>query len=65
VSRALRLTLWRGLLQRTNDLAQEWERLGYPHLPEQPTGNHNALNDAQFNYIRALTLDAYAKQQRT
>lgn len=34
----------------TNDLRQETERLGcYGHLPEQATGQHNALTDARHN----------------
>lgn len=50
-----------GIPQRTNDIAQEWERLGYPLLPEQPTGLHNALSDAQFNWVRLAWLDQIAK----
>lgn len=51
-----------GLPQRTNDIAQEWESLGYPRLPEQPHGNHNALQDARFNLVRLLWLDQIAKE---
>jgi hypothetical protein len=49
-----------GIPQRTNDIAQEWERLGYPRLPEQLAGNHNALADARFNLVRMLWLDQIA-----
>ena len=31
----------------TNDLRQEWRRLGEPELPEQEIGLHNALEDAR------------------
>jgi hypothetical protein len=53
-----------GIPQRTNDIAQEWERLGYPLLPEQPSGNHNALEDARFNIVRLLWLDQVAKKEK-
>ena len=33
----------------TNDLKQEAERLGNPQVPEQATGEHNALADARHN----------------
>jgi hypothetical protein len=52
-----------GIPQRTNDIAQEWERLGYPIMPEQPGGNHNALQDARFNLVRMLWLDQFAKKE--
>jgi hypothetical protein len=50
-----------GIPQRTNDIAQEWERLGYPLLPQQPSGEHNSLEDARFNMVRLLWLDQIAK----
>jgi hypothetical protein len=53
-----------GVPQRTNDIAQEWERLGYPVLPEQTIGNHNALQDARFNIVRILWLDQIAKGEK-
>lgn len=53
-----------GIPQRTNDIAQEWERLGYPMMPEQPSGNHNALADARFNLVRMLWLDEFAKREK-
>jgi hypothetical protein len=53
-----------GIPQRTNDIAQEWERLGYPLLPEQPSGNHNSLEDARFNIVRMLWLDQVAKEEK-
>lgn len=53
-----------GLPQRTNDIAQEWERLGYPVLPEQPSGNHNALADARFNLVRMMWLGEHAKREK-
>jgi len=33
----------------TNDLKQEWARLGGPPMPEQAEGEHNALADARHN----------------
>ena len=33
----------------TNDLKQEWARLGRPKMPEQAEGEHNALQDARHN----------------
>lgn len=36
-----------GVPMWTNDLRQEWRRLGCPDLPEQPSGKHNALADAR------------------
>ena len=53
-----------GIPQRTNDIAQEWERLGYPLLPEQPSGNHNALEDARFNLVRMLWLDKIVEKEK-
>lgn len=35
----------------TNDLKQEWARLGRPEMPEQAEGVHNALADARHNQI--------------
>lgn len=43
-----------GIPQWTNDLRQEYERLGRPRMPEQPFGNHNALEDARYNMFRSF-----------
>lgn len=40
----------------TNDLRQEAHRLGDPPLPEQTSGEHNALADARHNLARAQRL---------
>lgn len=50
-----------GFPMRTNDIAQEEERLGYPPMPEQPSGVHNALSDARFNQVRRHHLKAVAQ----
>lgn len=36
-----------GIPMWTNDLRQEVHRLGNPQMPEQPSGLHNALEDAR------------------
>lgn len=36
----------------TLDIKQEHKRAGYPEMPKQPEGKHNALADAQFNVVR-------------
>jgi hypothetical protein len=41
-----------GIPMWTADLRQEVERLGNPQLPEQPAGEHNALEDARHNLVR-------------
>jgi 3' exoribonuclease, RNase T-like len=38
-----------GLPMWTNDIKQEHKRLGYPRIPEQLSGVHNALSDARWN----------------
>lgn len=38
-----------GLPMWTNDIKQEHKRLGYPRIPEQAQGAHNALEDARWN----------------
>lgn len=48
-----------GFPMYTNDLKQETVRLGNPRLPEQLSGEHNALEDARWNrevmkYLRTL-----------
>ncbi|MFF9787093.1 3'-5' exoribonuclease domain-containing protein [Streptomyces nigrescens] len=51
-----------GIPMWTNDIRQEAERLGNPQLPEQPRGEHNALEDARHNMVRARFLDQYAQR---
>ncbi|MFF1483109.1 hypothetical protein ACIGZH_01800 [Streptomyces sp. NPDC058319] len=51
------IRLPKGIPMWTNDLRQECERLGNPHLPKQPGGEHNALADARHNLLRAQYLD--------
>lgn len=41
-----------GVPMWTNDLRQEVHRLGNPQMPEQPSGLHNALEDAR--HLRAM-----------
>lgn len=36
----------------TCDIKQEHKRVGYPIMPKQPSGKHNALDDAKFNVAR-------------
>lgn len=36
----------------TNDIKTLVKRAGNPRLPEQPAGNHNALEDARWNVVR-------------
>lgn len=38
-----------GVPMYTNDLKQEHQRLGFPRIPEQLSGSHNALADARWN----------------
>lgn len=33
----------------TRDLRQHWEYKGYPEIPKQAEGEHNALDDARYN----------------
>jgi hypothetical protein len=65
-----------GLPMYTNDIKQEHRRLGYPRIPEQLEGAHNALSDARWNmdtlhYLEALDgpvqslLTANPKRTRT
>lgn len=49
-----------GIPMWTADLRQEYERLGNPRLPEQQTGEHNALEDARHNLVMARALDEVA-----
>jgi hypothetical protein len=53
------LDLPMGFPMYTNDIKQEHRRLGYPRIPEQAQGAHNALEDARWNmdtlhYLEAL-----------
>jgi len=43
------IDLPKGVPMWTNDLKQEAERLGNPQVPEQASGEHNALADARHN----------------
>lgn len=52
------IDLPRGIPMWTNDLRQEVHRRGNPELPEQPSGLHNALEDAKHLKRRAEWLDA-------
>lgn len=47
------IALPRGIPMFTNDLKQEAMRLGNPRVPEQETGQHNALEDARHNKLIA------------
>lgn len=42
----------------TNDIKQEHRRLGYPRIPEQAQGAHNALEDARWNMSTLKYLEA-------
>lgn len=42
-----------GIPMFTNDLKQEAVRLGNPTVPQQPAGQHNALEDARHNKVIA------------
>lgn len=53
-----------GIPMWTNDLMQEWLRLGRPEMPEQPEGLHNALADARHNKVRYEFLQAVAAGAR-
>lgn len=47
----------------TMDLKQEHHRLGFPRLPEQRGGEHNALADAQHNKVVWDYLQKYSDQR--
>ena len=51
------IDLPRGIPTLTKDLKQRCDDLGNPTLPEQPEGEHNALEDARHNAVRARFLD--------
>ncbi|MGI8695915.1 MAG: polyadenylate-specific 3'-exoribonuclease AS [Mycobacteriales bacterium] len=42
----------RAIPRFTHDLRQRWEDVGRPPLPEQPSGQHDALADARHNLAR-------------
>jgi hypothetical protein len=41
-----------GVPMWTDDIKSLHKRAGYPELPKQPTGHHNALDDARWNVVR-------------
>lgn len=47
------IDLPKGIPMWTNDLKQECERLGNPRMPEQSSGEHNALADARHVKVMA------------
>jgi hypothetical protein len=49
-----------GVPMWTNDIRQEVLRLGNPRVPEQPSGQHNALEDARYNFTRYVFLEQIA-----
>jgi hypothetical protein len=49
-----------GIPMWTNDLKQECQRLGNPEVPEQESGEHNALADARHNRAIAKFLAGLA-----
>ena len=52
------IDLPKGIPMFTKDLKQRTDDLGNPTLPEQAAGEHNALEDARHNAVRARFLDA-------
>lgn len=50
------MNLPEGIPMYTHDLKQECDRQGNPALPEQASGEHNALADARHNLVRARAL---------
>jgi hypothetical protein len=57
------IDLPKGVPMWTNDLKQECERLGNPQVPQQPAGQHNALQDARHNRVIDSFLSAIAYQK--
>ena len=51
------IDLPKGIPMLTKDLKQRCDDLGNPTLPEQPEGEHNALEDARHNLVRAQFMD--------
>ncbi|MFI6495935.1 hypothetical protein [Nonomuraea typhae] len=54
----------KGIPWRTNDIAQERERLGDPELPKMTSGEHHALADARWNRQADEFLQHYAVHGR-
>jgi 3' exoribonuclease, RNase T-like len=52
------IDLPKGIPMWTNDLKQECDRLGNPQMPEQESGEHNALADARHVKVMAEYLAA-------
>jgi len=52
----------KGIPKLTYDLKQECDSLGNPRLPEQAEGEHNALEDARHNLVRARFLAEQASR---
>ena len=48
-----------GMPMYTSDLKQMVMAAGNPKMPQQPAGNHNALEDAKFNVVRYNFLVGY------
>jgi hypothetical protein len=46
------IDLPRGMPMWTNDIKTLHKQAGYPAMPKQPDGLHNALDDARFNVVR-------------
>lgn len=46
------IDLPKGMPMWSNDLKQLHKQAGYPQMPQQPSGLHNALEDARFNVER-------------
>lgn len=44
----------------THELKQRWEDMGCPRLPDQPGGQHDALEDARHNLARWQALQQHA-----
>jgi len=45
----------------TRDLRQHWEYCGYPELPRQDDGEHNALDDAKHNLVMWKYMEEHCK----
>jgi len=46
------IDLPKGFPMYSNDIKQIHKRAGYCEMPKQPSGKHNALDDARFNVVR-------------
>lgn len=47
----------------THDLKQLHKKAGMPKMPQQPSGHHNALDDARFNVIRHMYLTKMLEEE--